>query len=126
MNRRLNGAGVTTCCDTPRIFDGVCYLQRYPDVAADGKYNTPDKALDHWLTYGQNEGRIPGCDVPAGCKCEPVTDPGSPAPVDNTTDTGGGIMEWINKNEMAVAVGLGLVLFLLSRSAIVNRRKRRR
>ncbi len=42
-------------------FDGQCYLDRYPDVKADGKYDTPEKALLHWQTFGQAEGRIPGC-----------------------------------------------------------------
>lgn len=63
------------------MFDGTCYLARYPDVAADGKYNTPEKALDHWVTYGEAEGRIPGCLIgPA-----PANQP--PAPIDNSGAT---------------------------------------
>lgn len=47
---------------TTTNFDAYCYLMRYPDV----RKNWKGTALDHWNQYGQNEKRIPGCDVPDG------------------------------------------------------------
>ncbi len=55
-------------------FNEACYLQRYPDVAA----NWRGPAIDHWNQNGQREGRIPGCD--AGT--QPA--PGGSAPVAGT------------------------------------------
>lgn len=91
-------------------FNGYCYLARYPDVAADGKYNTPDKALDHWLTYGQAEGRIPGCEI------GPVGGGGNGQPIDNT---GGGTVTptdqaapTTNKMGLVVAIlGIAVAFF---------------
>lgn len=76
------------------IFDGPCYLARYPDVAADGKYNTPEKALTHWVTFGELEGRIPGCLIgpaPAGSTDTPPITNDSDVPAPSPTNNSGGI-----------------------------------
>jgi hypothetical protein len=45
--------------DMLTVFNGLCYQARYPDLKK--WIGTP---LEHWQQYGQQEGRIPGCDPP--------------------------------------------------------------
>ena len=38
------------------IFDWKYYLDKYPDLRQNGVH-TQEQALQHWNTYGKNEGR---------------------------------------------------------------------
>ena len=79
----------------PLVFDAACYLERYPDVAADGKYNTAGGAYQHWISFGQFEGRIPGCDA------IPI-DTGGDTSAPTTTD---------KNNTMLILGGIAIILF---------------
>jgi hypothetical protein len=84
-------------------FNGRCYLDRYIDVALDGKYNTPEKALIHWETFGKWEGRIPGCLI------GPAKDPGNGGIV--PPPPAGGVVPGVS-NKVLLIGGVALVIVL--------------
>ena len=43
--------------NTPNLFDWRYYLEKYPDLRANG-VQTEQHALTHWHTFGENEGRV--------------------------------------------------------------------
>lgn len=75
-------------------FNAQCYLQRYPDVAADPYFGANPE--QHWLQYGQGEGRIPGCDDVSAT---------ATATTESATTTG-------NKNMILIA-GIAVAAFFL-------------
>lgn len=43
-------------------FNEACYLERYPDVASIWVQGESLPAVLHYINFGKNENRIPGCD----------------------------------------------------------------
>lgn len=54
------------------VFNAQCYLSRYPDLR--GNKSASSDPYQHWIKWGQGEGRVPGCDV-AGTLYSTVFDP---------------------------------------------------
>lgn len=86
-------------CDPPEIrydtaFDAVCYLDRYPDLQQHfgSDYN---RAYQHWIEYGQKEGRKPGCVYLVPTE---TTQPTTTAPVQDNTGAGSGTSTGVTDN----------------------------
>ncbi|KAK3235926.1 hypothetical protein CYMTET_53903 [Cymbomonas tetramitiformis] len=100
FNRRLERRPVNAAArmearkrDTDTNCNWQCYLDRYPDLQkAFGNPSTSTpiaRAMIHWRTYGQSEGRICTCDGDAGVRYEDLWKqrcPGRPLPAPNITN----------------------------------------
>lgn len=144
-------------CDLPGTmysneFNSAAYLARYPDIKISDTWAT--KPLQHYQTYGIDEGRIPGYELIT--KDSPIgeTSPGTTlivnsdqpeqaaAPgddevysgIDNSTDdtmdapmnqsSGGDIMTWITANPIMTAAIAASVLIILHEIKKNKKRKR--
>ena len=62
-NTSIKNGGTTTAApatntsSSSKDFDAAAYAARYPDLAKAG-ITTPEQLYQHWVTYGQKEGRI--------------------------------------------------------------------
>ena len=87
-------------------FNGPCYLQKYPVVAADPIWGI-NPAL-HYITYGMAEGKTPGCDKgpanPADGTGGDITNPSG-----NGTNPAPGTS---NNTQIYIALAIAAALFL--------------
>ena len=101
------GAGsVTTLTSFAAEFDPVYYAQTYPDVAA-AFGNDAQLLLNHYLTYGQKEGRKPSANAQAGeavTSVKTTTTTTTPAPTTTYHDFAAGQL-----STLRAAQGLGAV-----------------